>query len=108
MVFVLQAEACILSSLCFGPLVRLVLGGVRFARLSLLSQFVVCWSFGADGFGWCSLCRLNPVFLVRCVLELCCGSFWVVFVLQAEACILSSLCIGGLVRLVFGGVRFAG
>ena len=87
---------------------RLVLGGVRSARLSLLSQFVVCWSFGADGFGWCSLCRLNPVFLVRCVLELCCDWFWVEFVLLVEACYVSSLYVEALVRLVFGGVRFAG
>ena len=82
-VFVLQAEACILSSLCVGALVRLVLDGIRF-------------------------CRLNPVFSVRCVLDLWCGWFWVVFILQAEACILSSLCVGALVRLVLGGVHFGG
>ena len=99
---------CILSSLCFGALVRLVLGGVRFEGFSLYSQFVVCWSFGTAGVGWCSICRLKPAFSVRCVLELSCGWFWVVFVLQAEACILSSLGIGALVRLILGGVRFAG
>ena len=27
---------------------------------SFCSQFVVCWSFGAAGFGWCSFCRLKP------------------------------------------------
>ena len=26
---------------------------------SSCSQFVVCWRFGAAGFGWCSFCRLN-------------------------------------------------
>ena len=57
MVFVLQAEACILSSLCFGAFVP---------------------------------------------------QFCVVLILQAEVCILSSLCFGALVRLVLGGVRFAG
>ena len=68
----------------------------------------MCWSVGAAAFGWCSFCRLRPAFSVRCVLELWSGWFWVVFVLQAEACILSSLCVGALVRLVLGGVRFAG
>ena len=79
----MQAEACFLSSLCFGAFVRLVLGDVRFAGLSLHFQFVVCWSFGAAGFGWYSF-------------------------LQAEPCILSSLCVGPLVRLVLGGVHFVG
>ena len=82
MVFVLQAEASILSSLC--------------------------WSFGAAGFGWCSFCRLKPAYLVRWLLELWCGWFWVVFVWYVEACILTSFCVGALVRLVLGGVRFAG
>ena len=111
----------------------MVLGGVRFAGLSLHSQFVVCWSFGAAGFAWCSFCRRKPAFLVRCVLEhgaagcvwcsfcrqkvaflvrcvleLCCGWFWVEFVLLVEACYVSSLYVEALVRLVFGGVRFAG
>ena len=27
---------------------------------SSCSQFVVCWRFGAAGFGWCSFCRLKP------------------------------------------------
>ena len=26
---------------------------------SSCSKFVVCWSFGAAGFGWCSFCRLK-------------------------------------------------
>ena len=91
-VFVLQAEACVLSWLSFRALVLLVLGGVRFAGCGLHSQFVVYCSFGAAGFGWCSFCRLKPAFSVRCVLELWCGWFWIVFVLQAEACIISSLC----------------
>ena len=26
---------------------------------SSCSQFVVCWSFGAADFGWCSFCRLK-------------------------------------------------
>ena len=26
---------------------------------SSCSQFVVCWIFGAAGFGWCSFCRLS-------------------------------------------------
>ena len=68
---------------------RLVLGGVGFAGLSLHSQFIVCWSFGAAGFGWCSFCRWKPAFLVRWVLELWCVWFWVVFILKVVACILS-------------------
>ena len=39
--FVLQAETCIISSLCVGAMVRLVLGGVGFEGWSLHSQFVV-------------------------------------------------------------------
>ena len=27
---------------------------------SSYSQFIVCWSFGAAGFGWCSFYRLQP------------------------------------------------
>ena len=27
---------------------------------SSCSHFVVCWSFGAAGFKWCSFCRLKP------------------------------------------------
>ena len=59
-------------------------------------------------FGSFSFCRLNTAFFVRCVLELSCGWFWVVFVVLPEACILSSLCVVALVRLVLGGVRFGG
>ena len=29
-------------------------------HLSSCSQFVVCWSFCAVSFGWCSFCRLQP------------------------------------------------
>jgi hypothetical protein len=36
---------------------------VELPHRSSCSQFVVCWRFGAAGFGWCSFCRLNPVSL---------------------------------------------
>ena len=52
------------------------------------------------------------------MLEIWRGWFWAVFVLQELATVLlnyhigrlvlSSLCVGDLVRLVLGGVRFAG
>ena len=29
------------------------------------SQFVVCWRFGAAGFGWCSFCRLKLSFSLQ-------------------------------------------
>jgi len=31
---------------------------VELPHRSSCSQFVVCWSFGAAGFEWCSFCRL--------------------------------------------------
>ena len=66
------------------------------------------------------------LFSVRCALQIWCGWFWVVLVLQAEAqivlqelatvslnyhigrLVLSSLCVGDLMRLVLSGARFAG
>ena len=33
---------------------------VELPHRSFCSQFVVCWRFGAAGFGWCSFCRLKP------------------------------------------------
>ena len=32
---------------------------VKVPHLSFCSEFVVCWIFGAAGFGWCSFCRLK-------------------------------------------------
>ena len=64
-----QIGRLVLSSLCVGSLVQLVLGGVRFASCC---QFVVCWIFGAAGFRWCSFCIL---FSVHCVLDLWCSWF---------------------------------
>ena len=32
---------------------------VELPHRSSCSQFVVCWRFGAAGFGWCSFCRLK-------------------------------------------------
>ena len=50
------------------------------------------------------------LFSVRCVLELWCGSFWVVPVLQDETQLfsLSLLCVGALVWLVLSSARVAG
>jgi len=48
----------------------------------------VCWAF-ARGALDCTCPRITTsaiLFSVRCVLEIWCGWFWVVFVLQAEAC----------------------
>ena len=79
----------VLSSLCVGDLVRLVLGGVRFAgwstyflcaqnvsdsNISIIRSLRLCW-----------FTTSVVLFSVRCVLEFWCGWFWVVFVLQAEA-----------------------
>ena len=35
---------------------------VELPHRSSSSQFVVCWRFGAAGFGWCSFCRLKHNF----------------------------------------------
>jgi len=32
---------------------------VELPHRSSCSQFIVCWRFGAAGFGWCSSCRLK-------------------------------------------------
>ena len=37
---------------------------VELPHRSSCSQFVVSWRFGAAGFGWCSFCRLKPLFTV--------------------------------------------
>ena len=38
---------------------------VELPHRSSCSLFVVCWSFGAAGFGWCSFCRLKLAALLQ-------------------------------------------
>ena len=40
---------------------------VELPHRSSCSQFVVCWRFGAAGFGWCSFYRLQPASDIKLV-----------------------------------------
>ena len=60
---------------------------VELPHRSSYSRFVVCWGFGADGFEWCSFCRLSASHFVVCWRSGADGFEWCSFCrLSASAC----------------------